>query len=235
MHSWFKWCLLLLFPVIQAFGHTATNNKQEIVVGLITFPPFIQKEDDGKCHGLAIDDLKKVFPAPQYILTFYCASPSRIYRDFNTGFIDITINVKTTESLSKHILYSKKPYQILEVFRYSHTNTNDNRIASIRSYNYDGVREQLERDGYEFVDLANTKEAIAVFLRQGAGSILSYKKPFEHYLQKGRVNKQYRELNMSFTQESLGKVPTYFGVNTLNKNAQNIVDLIDEYFAVLSD
>ncbi|MFT4653890.1 MAG: hypothetical protein ACJA0G_001918 [Kangiellaceae bacterium] len=212
----------------------SSNNQlfipQKIVVGLITFPPFIQKKGNHKCYGAAIDDLQKIFSEQLYTLTFYCAPPSRIYRDFNNGLIDITINVKSTESLSSNVIYSQKPYEVLEVVLYSQANKKNQKVASIRSFSYHGMRHQLESDGYKFVDVTNTKEAIAVFLRGGTDSILSYKQPFEHYLNEGAEKHKYAAFNVSYTYKKLISVPSYFAVNAKTQRALEIVNKIDEYY-----
>ncbi|MFT6267737.1 MAG: polar amino acid transport system substrate-binding protein [Alphaproteobacteria bacterium] len=227
--------LILIYSSLLCIKSFALNNQtvttQNIVVGLITFPPFIQKEGNDKCYGSAIDDLQKIFSEHLYTLTFYCAPPSRIYRDFNQGLIDITINVKSTESLRANIIYSQKYYEVLEVVLYSKESKQNQKVASIRSYNYHGTRQKLEFEGYEFVDVANTKEAIAVFLRGGTDSLLSYRQPFEHYFNDGAKKRRYAAFNVSFTQKSFISVPSYFAVNTKNRKAQEIVDKIDAYFS----
>ena len=204
--------------------------KHTITVGLIIFPPFIDQLKNNQCSGMAIDDLRKIFTEDKYDLNIYCASPSRIYRDFNEGFIDLTINVKTTSSLASNILYSKLPYRFLEIFLYSKNIEQPFNIAAIRSYSYNGMRSALENKGNVFVDLSNTKEALAVFLRGGSDAILSYKQPFEHYLQEGAKNGKFGSLNMSYKEEFLGASPTFFAINKRNKNAEELATKIDEYF-----
>lgn len=204
--------------------------KQTITAGLIIFPPFIDQMENNQCYGMAIDDLKKIFPAEKYDLKIYCSSPSRIYRDFNEGFVDLTINVKTTSSMASNILYSKLPYRSLEIFLYSKNVSPPLTIAAIRSYSYNGIRLALENKGNSFVDLSNTKEALAVFLRGGSDAILSYKQPFEHYLQEGAKSGVFGSLNVSYQQQFLGSSPTFFAINKRNKRAGDLAKKIDDYF-----
>lgn len=211
-------------------AHNKFFEKQTIRAGLIIFPPFIDQLENNQCYGMAVDDLKKIFPADKYDLDIYCASPSRIYRDFNEGFVDLTINVKTTSSLASNILYSKLPYRSLEIFLYSKSVQQPFKIASIRSYSYNGVRLGLENKGNKFIDLSNTKEALAVFLRGGSDAILSYKQPFEHYLQEGAKSGVFGSLNVSYQEEFLGSSPTYFAINKRNKKAEDLAKKIDDYF-----
>lgn len=228
--------LLLILVLLNANNALAFNNqeplaeKQTVNAGLIIFPPFIQQEKNEECYGLAIEDLIKIFPSEKYNLNIYCASPSRIYRDFNEGFIDITINVKTTLSLASNVLYSKRPFGVLEVVLYSRDVEKPYTIAAIRSFDYSGQRQQLETQGFTFVELPNTKEAIAVFLRGGTDAILSYKGPFEHYMAEGEKNQGFSSLNVSFKQEFLTSTPTYFAVNKRNKFANELMKTIDDYF-----
>lgn len=227
---------LLIFALsnhLQASILDAQNTsikKQTITAGLIIFPPFIDQLENNQCYGMAIDDLKKIFPADKYDLNIYCASPSRIYRDFNEGFVDLTINVKTTSSLASNIKYSKLPYRSLEIFLYSKSVLQPLKIAAIRSYNYNGARLALESKGNTFVDLSNTKEALAVFLRGGSDAILSYKQPFEHYLQEGAKSGSFGSINVSYQQEFLGSSPTFFAINKRNKSADELAKKIDAYF-----
>lgn len=206
------------------------NNKHTINAGLIIFPPFIQQEENGNCYGFAIDDLKKIFPSDQYELNIYCASPSRIYRDFNEGVIDLTINVKTTSSLVSNVLYSKRPYRLLEIILYAREVAKPYNIASIRSFSYSGVRQKLESEGHTFVELSNTKDAIAVFLRGGTDAILSYKRPFEHYVEAGNKSRGFKQLKVSFKQELMNTTPTYFAINRRNGLAEELANKIDIYF-----
>lgn len=221
---------------VQASNVNVQNinvEKQIVNAGLIIFPPFIDQLENNQCFGMAIDDLKKIFPANKYVLNIYCASPSRIYRDFNEGFVDITINVKTTISLASNITYSKLPYSSLEIFLYSNTKNVEQplSIAAIRSYSYNGIRLALENNGNVFIDLSNTKEALAVFLRGGSDAILSYKQPFEHYLNEGDQNGLFGLLNVSYKEEFLGSSPTFFAINKRNKRSEELAKRIDDYLA----
>jgi hypothetical protein len=234
--------IIILFLTILALSndsqasildaHNEPIEKQTIRAGLIIFPPFIDQLENNQCYGMAIDDLKKIFPPDKYDLNIYCASPSRIYRDFNKGFVDLTINVKTTSSLASNILYSERPYRSLQIFLYS-KNTSEPppfKIAAIRSYSYNGVRLALENKGNEFIDLSNTKEALAVFLRGGSDAILSYKLPFEHYLQAGDKSGLFGSFDFSYQEEFLGSSPTFFAINKRNKSAEKFKKKIDDYF-----
>jgi hypothetical protein len=197
--------IIILFLTILALSndsqasildaHNEPIEKQTIRAGLIIFPPFIDQLENNQCYGMAIDDLKKIFPPDKYDLNIYCASPSRIYRDFNKGFVDLTINVKTTSSLASNILYSERPYRSLQIFLYS-----------------------------------NTKEALAVFLRGGSDAILSYKLPFEHYLQAGDKSGLFGSFDVSYQEEFLGSSPTFFAINKRNKSAEKFKKKIDDYF-----
>lgn len=201
-----------------------------ITAGLITFPPFIEQHSDGNCTGSAVVDLQKIFAKKNYTLIIYCGPPTRIYRGFLEGRIDITINAKLTDIISENAIYSHKPYLMLEIMLYTGSNKTNNTIASIRGYNFDGARHSFEQQGSVFVDSANTKEAIAIFLRGSTNSLLSYRKPFEYYIAQGAKTNKYNKLNLTFMQQSLGFVPSYFAVNTMNQKADEIITIINAYF-----
>jgi len=233
-------CILLLIWTVHVSSSVGaeTNHhvseKQTINVGLIIFPPFIQQEENDKCYGIAVDDLTLIFPADKYNVNIHCASPSRIYRNFNSGLIDITINAKSTTSLQSDVIYSEQPYKILEMALYFRDVVKPFKISAIKSYDYHGMREQLESQGNVFTEFSNTKEAIAVFLRGGCDAILSYQLPFEHYLTESSKNRGFGSLNITFKKESLISVRTYFALNRKNKRANELVKTIDDYFISLS-
>lgn len=228
--------LVVVLSLRPAIANTENNGqKQNLVIGLIIFPPYMNKNADGKCYGSAIADIRNIFPRKDYQLELYCASPLRIYRDFNKGDVDITINIKSTKVLSKNVIYSREPYQLLDIVLNTRLQSTNKKIVSISGYNYDGVRDELSRQGYQFIDVANTKEAVTVFFRGGADAILSYKKPFEHYESLVRQNVQLNHANNVSKQTILKATPTYFTVNKLNKNSLELAQKIDDYFTLKSD
>lgn len=239
--SHFKYSLNAIFIVLMwvsgnspkaltSINENPALEKQIVNAGLIIFPPFIQQKENNKCFGSAVDDLQKIFPADTYTLNIHCASPLRIYRDFNEGFIDLTINVKTTISLESNVLYSRLPYRELEIVLYSRDIEKPYSIAAIRAFSYSGTRKALVDKGYTFVDLSTTKDAIAVFLRGGTDAILSYRRPFEHYLDESFKNKGFGSLNLSFKQEYLASTPTFFAINRRNEQADELLKKINDYF-----
>lgn len=208
-----------------------TRKKIQITVGLIIFPPFIQQESADKCYGSAVDSLKDIFSDPKYTLVFHCASPARIYRDFNNGLIDITINVKNSMVFSENVMYSQNPYQTLEIFLYTRHDYKNKTVASINAYSYGGAKEILESQQYKFIELSNTEKAITVFLRGGTDSLLSYKQPFDHYLALNSDTNKYGNLNITFTQKALTTSSAYYVVNKKHNNAKILTRTIDEYYS----
>lgn len=224
-------CLIIVFSVYSQALIESNTTPTPITIGLIIFPPFINQEANEKCSGSAIEDLHIIFPKEQYRLTIYCSSPSRIYRDFNSGKIDITMNIKTTETLTTNIIYSDKSYEELQVCLYTRPATSIKTVSAIRKYSYHGMRNKLQQDGYEFVDFSNTKEAAAVFLREGTDALISYKRPFEYYLQMKNQRGRFQGLYNSYSEQLLTTVPTYFAISKLSKHADELITKINQHYS----
>lgn len=223
--------LILLFcslSISNTSNSQKVSNKITVRVGLIIFPPEVQRVNNDKCYGKALDRLEKIFPASEFKLDIYCASPARIYRDFASNKIDLTINIKSTNSLPDNIHFSKIPYATLTVMFYSNTGKNDKTISSVNKFEYHGIREQLTAKGYRFLDRSNAKEALTVFLRGTSSHLIGYRAPFEYYLEQHKLNTNDTGLNVNYTAKQLLNVPTYFAINTQRKHAEAIIEHVEK-------
>jgi polar amino acid transport system substrate-binding protein len=233
---------LALTSLVCAYAHSNIRSESsntellstpiKLNVGLIVFPPLIQQAANDKCFGEAIDTIADIFPYPEYALNIYCSTPSRIYRDFSQNKIDITFNIKSSTSLGNNIYYSTIPYSEVELILYSRSSTNYHQgdkktISAIRGYGYNGTRNQLELEGYVFYDHSNTRAATTFFLRGASTSLISYKEPFEYYVNKLKKRRSFRDLSVAFTELSISKVKTYFVVNGKHKHAKKLLDKIN--------
>lgn len=221
---------LLLYSCVNVTLAKDQERKTDLSAGLIVFPPLVSINERKQCSGEAINALKSIFSTNEFTLDIYCASPSRIYRDFNTGLIDITINVKTTSSLSNNVVFSNKPFAQLEVVLYSTKNDAPQFTSAIRSFNYHGVKDELRKIGYTFFDTARPNEAIAVFLRGGTDALLSYRRPMEFYLDSRRTSSMSKLISQrTFYETKLTSVDTFFAINKRHHKAKRIVEIINNY------
>ncbi|MGB3726256.1 MAG: hypothetical protein WA981_10860 [Glaciecola sp.] len=208
---------------------TDVENLPTLRVGLIIFPPFVQQNIGSECVGSTVDNINEIFPPSDYKVVMYCASPARIYRDLELNRIDLTINIKSTKSLSKFVEYSMEPHRILEVMLYSNTQMNSKTVSAINKFEYHGMRKRLASNGYTFIDYSNIKESLTVFLRGATTHLLSYRHPFDHYLKENMSQRAFKQLAVDFTEVSLTEVPTYYSVNKRTINAPEIVTRINAF------
>ncbi|WP_371196126.1 hypothetical protein [Glaciecola sp. SC05] len=216
-------------PASQLVQNSVSSGqiKLSVKVGLIVFPPLIQQDNEGRCTGSAVDTIYRTFPASDYNIELYCATPARVYRDFEDGKIDITINVKSTVSLVDTVYFSENPIDVLEVVLYAKDLDTTSSVSAIHLFNYHGMREQLLLENYQIFDQPNGKEAITTFIRGGTDAVLSYRGPFEYYVEQILDRSAFAREHLTFEEKSLLKVPTYFVVNKSSIYSKQFIDQID--------
>lgn len=204
------------------------NKRPKISVGLIVFPPMVEKSNDGICSGNAIEQINSVLPETEYDLSIYCTTPARVYRDLASGKIDVTVNVKSTESLGENVYFSKEPLYILEVKLYTAIDAKASSVSAIRFFNYHGMRDKLLAENYQFQDHTNSKEAITVFIRGGSDALISYRTPFEYYLEQIQSKQGLAKEGFEYETRDLVDVPTYFVINMSSRHAQHLLEVINQ-------
>lgn len=232
-----KFCLCSLIVLLSFASNNAVSqeleeagslNKTDIKAGLVVFPPHIQQSADNRCFGSAVDTLRENFPPERYNLSIYCATPARVYSDFEKVKIDLTINIKTTKSLPKDAYFSDQPVEVLDIMLYSRKGTQPSTISAIRRFSYHGIRNTLMLDGREIIDQANSKEAIVTFLRGGTEGLISYRKPFDFYLADILEHNKSFGNQTDYTVEKLVSVSTYFVVNRQSPYAERLIAELKE-------
>lgn len=203
-------------------------HKTRVNIGLTVFPPLAYNNAEGKCIGASIDTIINMFTPQKYELSLYCATPARVYRDFLNGDIDLTVNIKSTESLSQNVYFSEQPHIVLKVMLYSKDLQANGKISSIKQFNYHGAKQQLTDQGYQMITQSNSKEAMAVFLRGGAQGLISYQLPYQFYSESLKVLFNADAQNKDIIETELLQVPSYFVVNRANPNAEEILSLINQ-------
>jgi hypothetical protein len=229
-----KWLLIVVFIACTLMSGPSVamlyvDEKTAVNIGLTIFPPTVETDRDGNCFGEGVDLFHDIFSPDKYILNIYCATPARVYRDFANGKIDITVNVKSTESLSQNVLFSDIPYINLQVMLYSNNLQPNGTIAAIRQFNYHGAKQNLIDMGYVMLNQANSKEAFTVFWRGGAQGLISYKMPYEHYYKLLKDAARLGAFEGQITAQELVTVPSYFVVNKTNAQAESLLKRINEF------
>lgn len=203
------------------------KSKESIVVGLIVFPPLVQQDFEGRCFGSTVERIYEIFLDSPFSVDLYCATPARVYRDLSNGKLDLTVNVKSTESLVDMVYFSKSPVNMLEVILYSNKNSGISSVSAIRQFSYHGIRDKLLLEGYSIYDQPNSKEAITLFLRGGTNALISYRLPFEFYLNELLKSGAYTRDGSTLEVKSLLKVPTYFVVNKTSQHSQSLLAILN--------
>lgn len=221
--------VVLLSSSLNCAEKLFENTSQAIKVGLVVFPPLVLKENNDSCYGDAVEYVKKVLKSTRLPLQVYCASAARIYQDFNQNKLDITINVKTTKTLSEAVYFARSPFTKLEIMLYSIEDSTNKSVSAIKKFDYQGERSRLEKEGYRFVDRADVRQAFMLFLRKHTHHLISYKQPIDYYLSDTHENNTFKKLDIGFTEKLLFEVPTYLVVNTNSKHSTTLINSIEEY------
>ena len=185
--------MLMLPAVAQSSLETTTpmpaSPTETIVLkmGLHNFPPEIVVHDDGSCGGPGLVLSQVVFADFGMKVEPVCITPARMYLLLDSGDIDFSINIRSTEKLSRQHLAVAPPYSELQLVMYSHlprsTAPRDNSVAAIRAFDYQGQRNLLLQRGYHFIDLPDSVSASQFFLHQRSQHLLTYDGPFRALLQ----------------------------------------------------
>lgn len=196
-HGWVLLACLLTAPLLAKplinqpdSAQNVPSQPSETVVlkmGLHNFPPEIVVNADGSCGGPGLELSRKVFATLGMQVEPVCITPARMFLLLDSGDIDFSINIKSTQKLSRQHLAAATPYSELQMAMYSHPPRSkaprDNSVAAIRAFDYQGKRQQMLQRGYQFVDLPDSITATQFFLQQRSQHILTYDGPFRAYLQ----------------------------------------------------
>jgi polar amino acid transport system substrate-binding protein len=103
----------------------------------------------------------------------------------------------------------------------------DKRIAAIRGYDYNGYRKQLIEQGFTFVDVSNSEDAIRLFANKRTKYLLSYKGPFEDYTKNQKSQNELLTLTNAHI-KLLVSVPTYFVISKASLHYDALVNAFSE-------
>jgi len=153
-----------------------------------------------------------------------CAPAARVYRLLQSGEIDMTINVNSTDGIVGHATFFNRPFSFIELSLISYADATEKSIAAIRAFDYGGYRDRLSSQGYKFINVPTAQDAVKVFLKRRSESLITYKGPFD-----------YMMANMptppgaAMITERIDKVPVFFAVAVNSPNAGAINQWLASY------
>ena len=98
-------------------------------------------------------------------------------------------------------------------------------VSGIRGFDYLGHRQRIEKEGYQFNDLASANDAIEVFFRGRTKALITYEQPFANYLKTKLDNKLPEGISLTEIQ-SIG---TYYGVSKASPSHDAVIELLSDY------
>lgn len=216
--------LSLLLFVFLCKALNAQETKQNITLGLSVLPPFTEMVTENQCEGTYVAAVKDLIDeSSAFNVTVICAPPVRIFRMIETGQVDLTINVKSTERLRSHVSFHPVLFSYLTLILYVHEHSPEKSIAAIRGFDYHGFRRKFTEQNYQFVDVPNGMDAVQLFLRKRSASLMLYEGTFEWYLA------QHHDLDPEpISKSTLQLVPTYFAVSNVSEHKQAIEQWLDD-------
>lgn len=200
--------------------------KEVVTMGALIFPPETMIDGrDGLCKGDAVKTTQRIFQDSVYELDVVCTSAARIYRMFNAGDIDFTINIKSTAAIQSSGTFVEPSYHKLILNLYRRKLDTDTRVVSvIRGFDYHGYKQKLTDQGYLFVDVPNDFDSIRLFHLGRTNTLLSYQSTFNYYFSNVN-NEPITELEV----EHLVDVKNYYVVSKKASKHDQIVNLIKQF------
>ena len=215
----------------------AAEEALDINFGVAIFKPYSSiDENTGKCIGIGFDVTKKLLQPKSIEINNSCAAPARIYRSLSSGTVDLSLNIKSTLAVQDKVTFTNIPFDALMLNFYTNPDNArvDKKIAAIRGYDYNGFRETLIQQGFEFVDVSNSDDAIRIFANKRTKYLLSYKGPFEDYTKNQQSEKELLTLTSAHT-ELLIAVPTFYAISKASAHHDALVSAFKEIESAATD
>lgn len=199
-----------------------------VKMGVHNFPPDIVVNADGSCGGPGVALSQQIFAAVNLHVEPVCITPARMFMLLDSGDIDFSINIKSTQKLSRQHLAVAHPYSELQLVIYSHPPRSqaprDNSVAAIRAFDYQGQRARLLQRGYVFADLPDSVSASQFFLHQRSQHLLTYEGPFRAYLKA-----QNPELLKNLQRQAITSIDTFYILSAQSPHQQAMQQAIEQF------
>jgi len=225
------YCLILISWAYCASSEENLKTKKSITLGVVEFPPLVIKEpDSSRCHGVAIDATVAILTKMNYHVLVECMPPARLFERVKTGKVDLTINVRGTSALDQNATFIDAPFVYLSiVLLHNGQLADDKSISAIRGYDYLGIRQALQQEGFEFFDMPTSSGAIHLFDVGRTSYLISYKQPYQFYTE--ALGSRLVEVSIS---DKL-TIPSYFAVSNHSRYKDELVDSLNLVTTHISD
>lgn len=205
---------------------TADDAVEFITLGLVDFPPSSYfDESKQECLGYSVTTTRQLFAHYDIEVKAICAPAARVFRMMRNVDIDLTINVSTTKLLQDTVDFFETPFSELQIIFLSHnTKGFEGMVSGIRGFDYQRNRDILEKRGYFFQDNPGSIAAIKVFVKGRTRHLITYRRPFEHYLERNDI-----EMPEDFDLQVLGTVPSYYSISKQSSKRDRILEVLNHY------
>lgn len=212
-------CMSIIWP--QAYA-----GQQSVTLGASLFPPsaYIDKST-GKCVGENIDVTSKILAHYNIKLEVVCTLPARMYLLVKNSEVDFTINPKSTKALSPYVKFVAPPFKklVINLYRYD-TNSEFRTISAILGFDYNGMRQKLVDQNYQFVDLPTAESALQLFLKRRSDALVSYQSNVDHLKQQNAII-----FPKEITITPLLEVNAYYGITKDSANFDLLWHVLNDY------
>lgn len=218
----------LLLGVSLQCAYATQNEFAEpdtLVLGVVQFPPLIIRDlKNYRCYGSTIDHSTAILEELGYQVHVECMPAARLFTLVEAGKVDVTINISTTGALENKVTIIYPPYTYLSIVLANHAEKSDGEtVAAIRGYDYTGLRQELVKQGYTFIDVPSSLDAINLFLHNRTSSLISYLRPYEYYLDNRVPDKSVK------THHIKRDIPTYFAISRTSKWHDELIKRFKDY------
>ncbi len=222
--------LLCMFTSLSYSQEKEFTKDNTVVLGVVEFPPLIIKDNEGvSCHGEAVTISRAILELAGYKVEIECPPPARLFERVRKGEIDITVNVKGTKALDNNVTFVEKPFSYLSLVLMTNSGlSGEKTVAAIRGYDYVGLRQELEQQGYTFFDMPNSTDAIQLFQFGRTTHLATYEAPYRYHIE--RVPDNISELAVSMRRN----IPTFFAISNMSDRKVELFNKLTTLFA-LSD
>ncbi|MBF7075018.1 hypothetical protein ISG33_16575 [Glaciecola sp. MH2013] len=227
--------IYVITVMILMVTHPLTVAEEQVSVrfGLMGFAPHSKIDPvTGECTGTALENVRELFKDEKVSFIPVCAAPARTYRNVKDGIVDLSVNIKSTAAIAGAVTFSSYPMDELAINFYSVANVTEGpkTVASVRGYDYNGQREAFTKQGYIFVDVPNTSDAIRLFFNKRTRYLMSYEGPYIAFIEndKNFLKHKARLTPNSVETKKLLAVPTFYAISKASDKHDFLVSLFDK-------
>jgi polar amino acid transport system substrate-binding protein len=229
--------IILVILMLLSTKSLYAEDALTINVGVSEFKPYSSIDPNtGQCVGSGFDLTKQLLEPYNIKIKTSCAAPARIYRSLSSGTVDLSLNIKSTLAIQDKVTFTTIPFDalILNFYANSDNSNGNNKIASIRGYDYNGFRDSLSQQGFEFVDVSNAEDAVRLFANKRTGYLLSYAAPFKYYIENEKSQLELLILTNAIT-ELLLAIPTHYAISKASPHHDVLVNVFKELDKATTD